>query len=134
MAVFAKTFSKPFASDIYKYEILVRDSDHRVVQKRLCKPLNLVKIKLDRRFLKRLKKECQNYGNSLKSMASFVKALTAETIQEVLENELDNELGEIFRKAFHKEYYQGCKLTLFLLMSIIYNHQPLVLVNEFWVE
>lgn len=75
--VFAKSFSKPFALDIYKYEILVRDSDNR---------------------------------------------------------EYWLPIQENFREAFHKEYYKGCKLTLYVLISIIYEHKPLVLINEFWVR
>ncbi|MGE5604555.1 MAG: hypothetical protein ACM3YE_02565 [Bacteroidota bacterium] len=77
LAVFAKTFSKPFALDIYKYEILVRDSDN---------------------------------------------------------HEYWLPIQENFREAFHNEYYNGCKLTLYLLISIIYDHKPLVLINEFWVQ
>lgn len=77
LIVFAKTFNKPIALDIYKYEILIRDSDNR---------------------------------------------------------EYWLPIQENFREAFHKEYYHGCKLTLYLLISIIYDHKPLVLINEFWVQ
>ncbi len=42
----------------------------------------------------KLRELIEEYGiKDLKDVHEFVKALTAETIQEVLENELENELG-----------------------------------------
>lgn len=77
LTVFAKSFNKPFVLDIYKHEILVRDSDGR---------------------------------------------------------EYWLPIQEGFREAFHQEYYQGSRLTLYLVISIIYDQKPLVLINEFWVK
>jgi hypothetical protein len=60
-------------------------------------------------------------------------------IHEILVRDTDDNvywlpIQESFLEPFHKEYYKGCKLTLFLILGVIVEHQPFVIVNEFWVE
>ncbi len=43
-------------------------------------------------------------------------------------------IQETFREPFRQEYYQGCDLTLYLIFSIIYDHEPFIIINEFYVK
>jgi len=60
-------------------------------------------------------------------------------IHEILVRDSDNReywlpIQENFLEPFHKEYYKDCKLTLYLVLAIIIEHEPIVLINEFMVE
>lgn len=77
LEIFGSTFNHPNILDIFKHEILIRDSDSR---------------------------------------------------------EYWLPIQESFRDAFHKEYFDGCQLTLYLIISIIYDDKPMVLINEFLVQ
>ncbi|MGE5604157.1 MAG: M23 family metallopeptidase [Bacteroidota bacterium] len=77
LEVFGKTFGHLNIFDIFKHEILIRDSDNR---------------------------------------------------------EYWLPIQESFIDAFHEEYFDGCQLTLYLIISIIYDQKPLVIINEFSVQ
>jgi hypothetical protein len=43
-------------------------------------------------------------------------------------------IQETFRDPLRDETYTDCKLTLYLLMVLIYDHEPFLLINEFQVQ
>ena len=60
-------------------------------------------------------------------------------IHEILVCDSDNReywlpIQENFLEPLHKEYYKDCKLTLYLVLAIIIEHDPIVFINEFMVE
>lgn len=60
-------------------------------------------------------------------------------IHEILVRDSDNReywlpIQENFLEPFHKEYHKDSKLTLYLVLAIIIEHEPIVLINEFMVE
>jgi hypothetical protein len=60
-------------------------------------------------------------------------------IHEILVRDSDSRkywlpIQENFLEPFHKEYFEDCKLTLYLVLAIIIEHEPVVLINEFMVE
>jgi hypothetical protein len=60
-------------------------------------------------------------------------------IREILVRDSDNReywlpIQEKFLEPLHKEYYKGCKLTLYLVLAIIIEHEPVAFINEFMVE
>lgn len=79
-----------------------------------------------------------------KSLAIFAKVFDKPIALEIYKHEIlildsDNReywlpIQEGFIEDFHKEYYKDCNLTLYLIISIIDNHRPLILINEFRVE
>lgn len=60
-------------------------------------------------------------------------------LQELLVRDSDGReywlpVQETHLECFREEYYEGCQLTLCLVWMLNFDHQPFVLINEFWVQ
>lgn len=83
-------------------------------------------------------------SDNKKSLEIFAKTFDKPFVLELFKHEIlvrdvnNHEywlpIQESLIEDFHKEYYKECKLTLYLVISIINNRKPLVFINEFRVE
>lgn len=69
----------------------------------------------------------------------FQVALSTLYLHELLVRDSDGReywlpIQETHLESFREEYYEGCQLTLYLVWMLNFEHQPFVLINEFWVQ
>jgi hypothetical protein len=93
---------------------------------------------------KYLNEEREISNDNKKSLEIFAKAFDKPFVLELFKHEIlvrdaDNReywlpIQESLTDDLHVEYYKECKLTLYLVISIINNRKPLIFINEFRVE
>ena len=144
-SVFAFDYSIYNPSTIYQ-EFVKMEADHRDTPKAkpgvkyiLVHPM--VSFSITAKFME---KERPLTETNKKGVEYFSKAFGNPKvfevyIHEILVRDSDNReywlpIQENFLEPFHKEYYKDCKLTLYLVLAIIIEHEPIVLINEFMVE